>query len=101
MFDSVQGGILPLCIIAAIAGILLGRLKQLWIGVILAPLIAIAASCFWYWLPELIWPAEHTESQGGWILVAMAYWSAFAVPVSVVALLVSRRLSKSGQSSRA
>jgi len=91
MFNSVAGGIIPICILAALAGIALASLRPRWVALLLSALAAIAVSYAWFWLPQLLWPAAHTDPQGGWGLVATIFWSVFAVPVAVATLLVTQR----------
>ena len=91
MFSSVVGGIIPICVLAALAGIALASLRSRWVSFLLAPLAAIAISYVWFWLPTFLWLAEHADPQGGWVLVATALWSVFAVPTAVLALLIVQR----------
>ena len=91
MFNSVAGGIIPICVLAALAGISLASLRSRWLSLLLATLAAIAIAYVWFWLPTLLWPDAHTDPQGGWDLVATVFWSVFAVPTAVVALLIVQR----------
>jgi hypothetical protein len=91
MFESVAGGIIPTCVLAALAGIGLASLRIRWVALLVAVLTAIAVSYAWYWLPQLIWPAAHTDPQAGWGLVATIAWSVFAVPTAIVALLIVQK----------
>jgi hypothetical protein len=96
MFESLVGGIIPTCGLAAIAGVALAPLRSRRAALFLATLAAIAISYAWYWLPILLWPTAHSDPQGGWDLVATVAWSVFAVPTAVVALLIvhKRRAAK-------
>jgi TRAP-type mannitol/chloroaromatic compound transport system permease small subunit len=57
----------------------------------LAPLVAILISYAWYYFAQLFGTADHGDPQGGWDLVATAFWSLFAVPSAIVALLIALR----------
>jgi hypothetical protein len=91
MFNSLASAAIPICLLSALAGIALGRWRQRSLAMLFAVLAVIAISSAWWWLPMLLWPQEHTDPQGGWGLVAVFYWSLFAIPVAVVTLLITSR----------
>jgi RsiW-degrading membrane proteinase PrsW (M82 family) len=90
MFDSLAGGFLPTSILAALASVVLTLVRREVVAIILAAFTAVAISYLWFHLPEFLWPAEHTDPQGGWDLVATFFWSIVAVPSAVVTQLVTR-----------
>jgi hypothetical protein len=92
MFDSVQSAFLPIGILAALAGVLLAPWSKRWLATLSAVALAVGISCAWWWLPQLLWPQEHTDPQGGWGLVAVFVWSLLAVPVALAALFIAGRL---------
>lgn len=100
MFGSLQGGYVPICIIAALVAFALASLPRLWHALSLTVIAAIAVSYAWYWLPALLSTSGHPEPQGGWDLIAAAAWSAVAVPVSVVTMFVARRIKASRRQAR-
>jgi hypothetical protein len=61
-----------------------------------AALWGTVISCAWWWLPQLLWPQEHADPQGGWWLVAVPFWSLLAGAVAVITLLIARRLLARG-----
>jgi len=94
MFDSLTGGILPIVLIALIVGAASGTHRRLPIAILLAIAGAFAMSLVWFYLPSVLWPAEHNDLQGGWDLVAVAFWSLFAVPCALAALTTVRILRR-------
>lgn len=91
MFDSVAGGIIPICVLAVLAGIALASVRSRRVALFLAVVVAIAISYAWYWLPLIIWPPAHIDPQGGWDLVATILWSVFSIPTAVATLLLVKR----------
>ena len=92
MFDSLAGGIVPVVVLALIAGSVSAACRQLSVAILLSVAAAVAIGFVWYYLPYLLWPATHTDPQGGWQFVAVAFWSLFAVPSALVALTAVRFL---------
>jgi len=90
MFDSVDGGVIPICVLAALAGFAGPYFRQWWLGALFAVGVTIGIAYAWFWLPELILPREHGDSLRPWDLIATTYWSMFAVPTALVALFISR-----------
>ncbi len=90
MFDSLAGGFLPTSILAALAGVALTLLRREVVAIILAAFAAVAISYLWFHLPEVLWPAEHTDPQGGWDLVCTFFWSIVAMPSAIMTQLVTR-----------
>jgi len=80
MFDSVAGGILPICLLSALAGFGLSRVRARWLALTFATVAAIAIAYAWFWVPRLLGIGAHVDAQGGWDLVATAAWSVFSVP---------------------
>lgn len=100
MFGSLEGGFIPICVVAALVAFALASMPRLWHALFLTAIAAIAISYAWYWLPALWSTRGHPEPQGGWDLIATAAWSAVAVPVSVVTMFVARRIKASRRRAR-
>ena len=90
MFDSLAGGVVPVVILALIAGAAAVACRRPSIAVLLSVVAAVAIGFVWYYLPYLLWPAEHTDPQGGWQFVAVAFWSLFTIPSALIALTALR-----------
>jgi hypothetical protein len=90
MFDSLEGGMIPICILATLVGAGFGYVRNLWLGLLLSTLVTVAIAYAWFWLPHLIWPSTTGDSLRPWDLIATTAWSALAVPTSIVILLVTR-----------
>jgi formate hydrogenlyase subunit 3/multisubunit Na+/H+ antiporter MnhD subunit len=94
MFDTTAGGILPVCLASIAIGFFLGRRSSPWLGILVGLIAPVAISYAWYWLAHLVTSGLRQPEQGGWDLVAAAYWSLFAIPACLVSLFASRALAK-------
>ena len=94
MFDSVEGGIVPVCVLAAVAAVVLSKVRSAWLASMSAAAVAVAIGYVWVWLPYVLAPRHGGDPLRPWDLVATAYWSLFAVPVAIVVLFITRRLRK-------
>lgn len=96
MFDSVEGGYVPICFITAFAAWFLSKLGRITVRALLALLIPIALSFAWYFIPDLF--RAHPERQDpafvAWGFVAATAWSAAAVPVSIIVVVISSFIRK-------
>jgi len=90
MFDSAAGGVVPICVLAALVGGGCSFLHRWWLRAFFAIVIPIGIGYAWFWLPQLIAPQAHGDPLRPWDLIAATYWSMFAVPTSLVALVLSR-----------
>lgn len=95
MFDSIEGGIIPICIVAALFGAFFARIRNPQLGVFLASLSAILVSYCWFWIPDLISSTPSTDSLRGWDLAVTLLWSAFAIPSALFILIAVRQQRRS------
>jgi hypothetical protein len=97
MFDSIAGGIIPVCLLAAFVGFALSQLRSRLIALALASLGAVAVSYAWFWLPRVLGIGAHADPQGGWDLVATVAWSVLSVPAAVISQIVGRKWRLEGR----
>jgi formate hydrogenlyase subunit 3/multisubunit Na+/H+ antiporter MnhD subunit len=94
MFDGTAGGVLPICLASIAIGFLLSKNSSKWLAILLAVIAPVAIAYAWYWPANLVTSGWRQPEQGGWDLVATAYWSMFAIPTCLISLFVSRLLRK-------
>lgn len=92
MFDSLEGGIVPVCLLAASVAFGFSYLRFTLAAVVASTASAVAIGYGWFWVPQLIAPQHGGDSLTPWDLIATSYWSMFAVPVAVAVVLVARHL---------
>jgi hypothetical protein len=92
MFDSVEGGIIPVCLLAGAAAFGFSYLRFTAAAVLASIAAAVAIGYGWFWVPQLIVPQQGGDSLRPWDLIATSYWSMFAVPFAIVVVLVARHL---------
>jgi hypothetical protein len=90
MFDSAAGGVVPICVLATLAGVGCSFLHRWWLGACFAIVIPIGIGYAWFWLPQLIAPQVHGDPLRPWDLIAITYWSMFAIPAALLAMFFSR-----------
>lgn len=96
MFDSVEGGILPICVGAVAIGFAFSFAPPRWLEALGSVTASVVWSYVWYWIGHLITIGFKPEEQGGWDLVATVSWSTFAIPTSAIAFLACVWLRKRG-----
>jgi hypothetical protein len=77
-------------VLAALVRIGCSFLRRWWLGAFLAIVAPIGIGYAWFWLPQLIPSQAPGDPLRPWDLIATTYWSMFAVPISLVALFLSR-----------
>jgi hypothetical protein len=93
MFGSVDGGYIPVCLLGLIAGVASERIATRWLSVTAAALAPVLIAYAWFWVPELFSPTGG-DSLRPWDLIATTMWSVFAVPTSLLALIVSKQVRR-------
>jgi hypothetical protein len=89
MFDSLEGGFLPICVLAGASGYAFSRLRAWWMGLLGVLVVPIAIAYAWFWICTFM------EPPGGdpihpWDMIATTIWSVFAVPTALIAFLIAR-----------
>jgi hypothetical protein len=97
MLDSVEGGIIPVCLLSGVAAIGISYLRRTLAALAASIAAAIAIGYGWFWVPQLIFRQPHGDSLRPWDLIATSYWSMFAVPVAIAVVLVCRHIRKKGE----
>lgn len=98
MFDSVNGGWVPINIIVIICGWFISKVELTAIRVTLALFVPVVVSFSWVFLPRL--PALFRPLQFGedswvpWGIMAGVAWSAVALPISLVAVTIFVRVRR-------
>ena len=90
MFDSVLGGVVIICALALVAGILCARLRSPIAGLPITLVVPIVMSYALAWVEMSTTLHPHAEAPGGWVIVATIYWSAWGVPLCIVAYIAER-----------
>jgi len=90
MFDSVQGGLPIVCLMGAIIGWVGARVRRLFpgLGLAIAGPVALSYGLAWEEMSPLL--HRQAEPPGGWDLVAAIYWTAWALPISIVVFGLAR-----------
>jgi len=98
MFDSLESGFIPICLLVIAASWFIAGLRPVWRVWVLSIVAPVAVAVAWGFLPRL--PALFTSLQSGeeswvpWIILAIFAWSAVAVPVGAVAVFVFYQVRK-------
>ena len=87
MFDSLQGGYIPICVIVTVAAWFLSNQKPILVRGLMSVLLPIVVSLLWYFVPDFFRsnPDRQDPSWVTWGLVAATGWSVAAIPTSVIA----------------
>jgi hypothetical protein len=85
MFDSLNGGYVPICAVVVIAAWFVAGVRSVYIRVVAALLVPVAISLAWYFVPAMF-QGFTEEGWVGWSYITAATWSLVAVPLSVVAV---------------
>ena len=104
MFDSLQAGYAPICLLVLAASWFIARVGSPRLRVALALVTPVAISAAWFFMPRLPAPfrplAFNEDPWVPWGFMATAAWAVFAVPVSVLGTfgfwLTRRRSPKHG-----
>ena len=90
MFDSLQGGYTPICIVVTVVAWFLSNQKYIFVRGLMSVLIPIIVSLLWYFVPDFFRsnPDRQDPSWVTWGLVAATAWSVAAIPTSVIAVYV-------------
>jgi hypothetical protein len=93
VFNSLEGGYVPICIATVFAAWFLSGLPSVLVRVVSACLVPFAISLAWYFLPAAIM-SDGGDGWIGWGVIAAGSWSAIAVPLGIVATLGLSMLRK-------
>ncbi len=92
MFDSLDSGYIPICLIVVAASWFISGVRQLWLLVLLTIAVPIAVSLSWGFLPrlpDLFRPLQFGEDDWvPWIFMAVFLWSAVSLPVGAFFVLL-------------
>jgi|GEM_PF-6911707 len=92
MFDSVNGGYAPICVLVLIAAWFIARLHRWWVKILLAiicPTLICLAWAFLPYFPNWFKPLKFGEDHWGpWAFIAATIWLYAALPLSVVAVVL-------------
>jgi hypothetical protein len=95
LFNSLDVGFAPICLIVVATSWVVAGARQLWVRALLAVLIPIIVSFAWGFLPLLLGifrPLRFGEDDRvPWIFMAVMAWSAASVPVGAIAVFCSHR----------
>ena len=98
MFNSLDAGFVPICLIVLAASWFVAGARRLWVRVLLAVLIPITISFAWGFLPRLpgiFRPLRFGEDDWvPWIFMAVMAWSAVSVPVGAIAVFLFSTIRK-------
>jgi hypothetical protein len=97
MFDSVENGVVPICVLSILLGASSALLLRRRGGGVVAFVGPMVLAYAWFWLPRLtcLFDAHPSgESLHPWDVIVATYWSIFAVPSSVAAFTAATFLSK-------
>lgn len=86
MFDSVQGGYIPICVVVAISAWFISGTASVSRRTLMTLLIPVVISFLWYVVPDFFRavPERRDASWLSWGLVATMMWSVAAIPVSFI-----------------
>ena len=99
MFSFMQVGSAAASLAAVIIGYFGSRARVAWKGALAAVAGTVGFAWAWYWVSTIIVDRQFNYGeQNGWDLAVTIYWSCFAVPATLVAFLVARRLRSSRSS---
>ena len=87
MFNSLEGGYFPICVITVVASWFVSKFRRVLIRALFALLIPIAVSLAWYFIPNLF-RTQEDPGLVGWGIVTATAWSAAAVPVSIITVVI-------------
>lgn len=101
MFDSLQGGYIPICLVVTLAAWFLSGMKSVSARVFMALLVPIVISLLWYFVPDFFRsnPDRQDPSWVTWGLIATTAWSAAAIPTSVIAVYLFSMVRKKADGS--
>lgn len=96
MFNSLNGGYIPICLIVILAAWFISRIKPILFRIFLALLVPLFISLAWYIVPDLFrsLPDRRDPSWLAWGFIAAATWSIVAVPVSIITVYISSFIRK-------
>ena len=98
MFDSVDGGFIPIGLIVIAASWFVAGVRPVWRVWVLSLVVPVAVAVAWGFLPrlpDLFRPLQVAEeSWVPWIIMGILMWSAAAVPVGLIATLVFYQVRK-------
>jgi uncharacterized membrane protein (DUF106 family) len=98
MFDSLNAGYIPICIIVVVFAWLIAKVDIVGIRVVLTLVIPVAISMAYFFLPrflDLFRPLKFGEDPWvGWGFIASATWSIVAVPASIISVIVFVRIRR-------
>ena len=97
MFDSVEGGIVPVCLLTAAVAFGFSYLRFTVTALLASIAAAVAIGYGWFWIPQLINSQQGGDSLRPWDLIATSIWSMFAVPVAIAVVLIARHLRAKGK----
>jgi chromate transport protein ChrA len=96
MFDSLQGGYIPICLVVTLVAWFLSGLKPVSARALMSLLTPIVISLLWYFVPDFFRanPDRQDPSWVTWGLIAATAWSAAAIPTSLIAVYLFSKIRK-------
>jgi hypothetical protein len=90
MFDSLDGGYIPICLTVLLFSWFVSGVKDTWRRGLLTLLIPVTISFLWYVIPDFFRsiPERSDPTWFGWGLAATMAWSFAAIPVSIISVYI-------------
>src|SRR6267142_2219316 len=92
MFDSVNGGYAPICLLVLVLAWFIAPLRSWWIKILLAVVGPVLICLGWAFLPYFpMWFKPLSFGQDDWVpwaFIAAEVWLLAAIPLSVVAVVL-------------
>ena len=90
MFDSLEGGFFPICLVVLMASWRISKVPDIKLRVLMTVLVPIAVSLLWYFLIDFLFSPTDSQDPAWvtWGLIAATGWSVAAIPTSIISVFV-------------
>ena len=96
MFDSLEGGYIPICVLVIIAAWRISKMPDIKRRILMTLTVPIAISLLWYFVIDFFFSPSDSQDPAwvAWGFIAATAWSVAAIPTGIISVYIFSTIRK-------